>query len=242
MRLVLLHGFTQSSQSWEAVCRHLPELVDAVPIEILTPEVPDGLDFAATAHSVVEAGGAGVYCGYSMGGRLCLRGALDAPGLVRGLVLVSASAGIADEATRAQRAGLDEELAAEARRVGVEEFLRRWLTQPLFSTLDVAADEVARRAAKTSIERLEHQLRVLGQGAHEPMWDRLGELHMPMAMVTGRTDPKYEAIGDDIAAAVPGCVRLRVEGGHALPLEQPKAVASVLVDMVRRVSAHDSAS
>jgi 2-succinyl-6-hydroxy-2,4-cyclohexadiene-1-carboxylate synthase len=238
MRLVMLHGFTQSPAAWDRVRSHLPAVVDAEPVEALAPEVPDRLEFAATARAVVEEGGAGIYCGYSMGGRLCLRGALDRPELVRGLVLISASPGIADDSTRLERARHDAELASEARTVGVEAFLRRWLDQPLFSTLEADAGEVRRRARATSPERLEHQLCVLGQGAQDPLWDRLGELRVPVAVVTGRADRTYEAIGDDMAARIPSATRVHLDGGHSLPLEQPAAVATVLAGVVRRVSAH----
>lgn len=242
MRLVMLHGFTQSPEAWDPVRRHLPAVAGGVSIEALAEEVPDHLDFAATAHAVVEAGGAGIYCGYSMGGRLCLRGALDRPELVRGLVLISASPGIADDAARVERARHDADLAAEARAVGVEAFLRRWLDQPLFSTLETDAAEVSRRARATNLERLGHQLRVLGQGAQEPLWARLGELRMPVAVVTGRADHTYEGIGDAMAVQIPGATRVRLDGGHALPLEQPGVVAKVLVGMVQRVSAQGEAS
>lgn len=242
MRLLMVHGFTQSPAAWDRVRSHLPPVVDAVPLEALAPEVPDGLEFGATARSVVEEGGAGIYCGYSMGGRLCLRGALDRPELVRGLVLISASPGIADDSARRERARHDAGLAAEARAVGVEAFLGRWLDQPLFSTLEADAGEVRRRARATSLERLEHQLCVLGQGAQGPLWDRLGELRMPVAVVSGRADRTYEAIGDAMAARIPGATRVRLDGGHSLPLEQPAAVASELVGMVRRLSAHGAAS
>lgn len=242
MRLVLVHGFTQSPSVWEAVRGQLPLAVSGEPVEVLAPRVPANLGFAATARALVETGGPGVYCGYSMGGRICLRGALDVPDLVRGLVLVSASPGIADDGDRAHRARLDDELADEARSLGVEEFLRRWLAQPLFSTLQAGGDEVAERAAGTTVESLEHQLRVLGQGAQEPLWERLGELRVPVAVVTGRADSKYEAIGDRMAESIPESLRLHVDGGHALVSEQPAAIAEVLVDMLRRASAHESAS
>jgi 2-succinyl-6-hydroxy-2,4-cyclohexadiene-1-carboxylate synthase len=247
MRLVLLHGFTQSPETWVPVWSRLPEAIEGEPVEVLAPQVPDGLDFASTARSVLGTCGPGVYCGYSMGGRLCLRGALDNPGLVRGLVLVSASAGISDDAARARRAQADDELAADVRRLGVEEFVRRWLAQPMFSTLGALGapqggeEEVSRRTAGTSVERLEHQLRVLGQGAQQSMWDRLRELRMPTAVVTGRNDLKYEAIGDAMAASLPACIRMHLDGGHSLPLEQPAAVATVLADMLRLVRAHGSA-
>jgi 2-succinyl-6-hydroxy-2,4-cyclohexadiene-1-carboxylate synthase len=237
MRLVMVHGFSQSPAAWEAVRRHLPAAVDGVGLELAAPEVPDGLDFLATARAIAAAGGPGLYCGYSMGGRLCLAAALEAPAEVLGLVLVSASAGIADPGARARRARRDAELAAEARALGPEAFLERWLAQPLFSTLGAGPGEVRRRARATTVVRLEHQLVALGQGAQEPLWGRLAELRQPVAVVTGRADAAYGAIGDALAASVPGSLRFELDGGHALPLEQPAGVAGVLVDMVRRAAA-----
>ncbi|HUA96560.1 MAG TPA: alpha/beta fold hydrolase [Acidimicrobiales bacterium] len=238
MRLVLVHGFTQSPASWDGVRRHLEGAVEGG-LEVVTPEVPDGLDFAATARAVAEGGGAAVYGGYSMGGRICLRAALERPDLVRGLVLVSASPGLADGDARARRRQRDTELAGEIGRLGVPAFVRRWLAQPLFSTLQAGEDEVDRRAEATTVERLVHQLVVLGQGVQEPLWDRLDELAVPVAVMSGRADAAYDAIGDAMAAAVADCVRVRVEGGHALPLEQPAAVAGALLDVVRRVARHE---
>ena len=242
MRLVLLNGFTQSPAVWDRVRVHLLGGADAGGVEVVTPEVPDGLGFAATAQAVVESAGEAVYCGYSMGGRLCLRGALDRPDLVRGLVLVSATPGIADDAERAARARHDDELASEARTAGVKAFLRRWLAQPLFSTLEAGDDEVARRAQSTNIDRLVHQLRVLGQGRQAPLWDRLHDLDMPVTVVTGRNDLKYDAIGDAMAEMIPRCTRARLHGGHAIPLEQPGALAAALLDAVRRVATHGRTS
>ena len=143
MRAVLVHGFTQSPSAWDAVRGRLAE--GAGPrLDVLAPAVPDDLDFVATADHLARAHGPGVFCGYSMGGRLCLRAALDSPHLVRGLVVVSGSPGIEDDDERAARARADDALAGDVARAGVEAFLRRWLAQPLFATLAGPADEAAR--------------------------------------------------------------------------------------------------
>ena len=60
---------------------------------------------------------ASTLCGYSMGGRLALHVALAAPERIGRLVLVSATAGIEDEADRARRRAADERLAAEIERM-----------------------------------------------------------------------------------------------------------------------------
>ena len=118
-----------------------------------------------------------------MGGRLCLMLALDRPDLIERLVLISASPGIADAGAREARRTEDERLAQEIERDGVEAFLERWLAQPMFETLPRGRDD--RRPASATPRRLAHQLRVLGQGAQEPLWDRLAELAMPVLLVAG---------------------------------------------------------
>jgi 2-succinyl-6-hydroxy-2,4-cyclohexadiene-1-carboxylate synthase len=216
--------------------------VGAEPLETVAPDVPDGLDFPTTAGAIAEACGPGIYCGYSMGGRLCLRIALDFPDLVRGLVLVSASPGIADATARTARASLDDELASRASTIGVEPFIRLWLGGPLFATLEPDAGEVIARARAYSVRRLAHQLRVLGQGAQEPLWERLGELEVRVVIVTGRADEKYDAIGDQVARLLRHARRVRIDGGHSLLLEQPVAMAEVLVHVARDVTGHDRVS
>jgi 2-succinyl-6-hydroxy-2,4-cyclohexadiene-1-carboxylate synthase len=239
--LVLVHGFSQTPAAWDKVRRHLPVSAGGEPIDVVTPHVPDGLDFNATARTIAEACGSGIYVGYSMGGRLCLRIALDLPDLLRGLVLVSSSPGIADDDARTERAVLDGELARQAMDIGAGAFVKRWLENPLFVTLEPDADEVTERARAYSAERLAHQLRVLGQGVQEPLWHRLGEIDVRVAIVTGRADPKYGAIGDQMARCVRFPMRVRIEGGHSLPLEQPEALAAVLLHMVCDAHGHDLA-
>ena len=229
-RVVLVPGFTQTAAAWAPVAAALRSGGhDAVALD-----VPVGLDFVATAAAIGTAGGNGCYVGYSMGGRLCLRLALDRPDLVERLALVSASPGIADSTERDARREHDEELAVDVERRGVEPFLRDWLAQPLFATLDdaLAGATLAERAAAHTATELATMLRTLGSGTQEPVWSRLGELHMPVALVTGRADAKFEALNDAIQAACASTAltRVHLDGGHALPLERPDEVAAVLLD------------
>ncbi|HYV60868.1 MAG TPA: alpha/beta fold hydrolase [Acidimicrobiia bacterium] len=225
MALVLVPGFTQTAAAWDAVAARLPADAGAVPVD-----VPTGLGFVETAAAIGARGGRAVYAGYSMGGRLCLRLALDRPDLVRGLVLLSASPGIADDAERAARREADEKLAREIERVGVDAFLERWLRQPLFSTLpDDAAGLDARRSGNT-VATLTHALRALGPGMQEPLWDRLGDLQPPFVPAAGILDENYVDIAFAMAERVgPGIHPVLIGGaGHAAHLENPEGVASLL--------------
>jgi 2-succinyl-6-hydroxy-2,4-cyclohexadiene-1-carboxylate synthase len=201
-------------------------------------DVPTGLGFAETAAAIGELGGRAVYAGYSMGGRLCLRAALDRPDLVRGLALLSASPGIAGDAERAARRDADEQLARTIEREGVDAFLDRWLRQPLFATLPSDAAALESRRAGNTAATLTHALRALGPGTQEPLWDRLGQLRPPFLPVAGTLDEKYVDIAFDMARRVGHGVHPLLIGGagHAVHLEQPASVADVLRRFVHDVT------
>jgi 2-succinyl-6-hydroxy-2,4-cyclohexadiene-1-carboxylate synthase len=217
-RLVLVPGFTQTASSWDGVVEALHPSID-----VQVVEVPVRKTFVDTARAIGDEGGAAVYCGYSMGGRLCLRLALDRPALVRHLVVVSATPGIEDDGHRTERVASDERWVRSIEDEGIDAFLDRWLAQPLFDGVPASAPGVADRRALTS-EYLVHCLRVLGTGAMEPMWSRLGELAMPVTVVTGVRDAKFTEIG----ARIPGQHIAVAGAGHAVALEAPDALAAVL--------------
>ena len=225
MRMRLVHGFTQTSVSWRKIEDRLPRDWDVQALE-----VPDGLDFVATAATLGVRGGTGTWVGYSMGARLCLRLALDRPELVERLVLLSGSPGIESAAERKTRRDDDELLALEVERNGVPAFVDRWLDQRLFETLPRDAAMVEDRRRGNTVSRLAHQLRALGHGAQDSLWDRLGSLEMPVLLVTGAYDRKYNDIADRMAEAIGDHARREVVGraGHAVHLERPEEVAHLL--------------
>ena len=222
-RVVLVPGFTQTAASWRGVREILDESCEVVALD-----VPQRDTFDATAISIGIQGKRGVYVGYSMGGRIALRLALERPEVVQALVLVSSTAGIADESERAARIEADEALAQSVEHDGVDAFLEKWLAQPLFATVPPDAPGLQERR-RLSDRYLAHCLRVLGAGAMEPMWDRLGELEMPIALVTGRLDAKYEKIAWLMLERFRNdAVHVRLDGGHALPLEQPAVLGGFI--------------
>ncbi len=189
--------------------------------------------FEEAAGLVGEAGGVGVYVGYSLGGRLCLRLALERPDLVRGLVLIGASPGIADPGQREARRDADEALARRIERDGVEVFLDAWLAGPLFSSLPVEAAGRDERLANTA-EGLAYALRRLGTGVQESLWDRLGELRPPVLLVAGERDPKFAGIAREMAAAIGPTARVAVVAGagHAVHLERPAETAALVEEFM----------
>ncbi len=227
MPLWLVPGFTQRASSWDAVVAALPAPTRD---EAHAVDVPLGQPFAEAAHTLGSQHGVGTWCGYSMGGRLALQLALDAPEIVRRLVLVSTTAGIDDEADRAARRADDAALAATIEHDGVDAFLERWLAQPLFASVRSDAPGVADRRLFTAAQ-LAGALRDLGTGEMTPLWDRLGELAIPVLVVHGMHDAKFTAIAHRLAGAIPGARLAAVECGHAIPLERPAELAALLHEL-----------
>jgi len=171
-----------------------------------------------------------VLAGYSMGGRLALHLALAHPRRVRQLVLVGASPGIADPAEREARRLADEQLATEMEGLDIESFARRWAQTPVLAGASV---DVARRVHEDRLRNttagLSRALRGLGPGTLRPVWDRLGELPMPVTLVVGERDAKFQAIAQQMAVALPRAQVLVAPGcGHAVHLEDPGLVARIL--------------
>ena len=229
MRLLLVPGFTQTPSSWDGVRAHLPPDIAGEAIALAVPERPS---FAATVDALAGAGGRGVWCGYSMGGRLALALALAHPDMVTALALVSATPGIEDEHERAARVDADEQLARALERDGTAAFLDRWLAQPLFADVPADAPGVQDRARWRPAE-LAHSLRTLGTGTMPSMWPRLDELKMPVLIVTGDADAKYTEIGDAMQARIANAARARVACGHAVPLVRPAELAARLQDFTK---------
>jgi 2-succinyl-6-hydroxy-2,4-cyclohexadiene-1-carboxylate synthase len=229
--VVLAHGFTQTLASWDPLAARLGARRRVVRVDLPGHggSAAVRVSFAEAAALLGEAGGPAAYVGYSLGGRLCLRLALDRPDLVRALVLVGASPGIADPGERAARRAADEALAAALERDGLERFLEHWLAQPLFATLPPERAGRAARLANTP-EGLAASLRLHGTGAQAPLWERLASLRPPVLLLAGALDGKFAALAERMAAAIGprAQVALIPHAGHAAHLERPEETGMLI--------------
>jgi 2-succinyl-6-hydroxy-2,4-cyclohexadiene-1-carboxylate synthase len=230
-RIVLVHGFTQTRRCWGPVAEDLATDHEVVRVDApghgRSAEILAGL--RGGGRLIADQGGEATYLGYSMGGRYLLHLALANPELVRGLVLLGATAGIDDAAERAARADADRRTAERVRELGVLDFLQQWVAQPMFAGVPAERQYLMERMENT-VDGLESSLLQAGTGSQDPSWDRLHRLEMPVLVLAGEDDEKYatlgrrmqEAIGDNARfATVPGA-------GHAAHLEQPEAFLELL--------------
>ncbi len=243
--LVLLHGFSGSGSDWAEMTPRLRAMGRAVvaidlpghgrtdspaePARYTMPETVRDLDAIAARLGAAEAD----WLGYSMGGRVALHLALAHPARVRSLILESSSAGIEDPLSRGRRRESDEALAERIEERGIEWFADYWGTLPLFETqwelppATLAALRAGRLA--NSPAGLADSLRGMGQGAHDYVGRRLGDLRCDLLLLAGERDLKYAEVARRMADAVAGSRCVIVPGaGHTVHLEAPEAFASAL--------------
>ncbi len=245
--LVLLHGFTHTGASWNRVLSELgAERYRAVAPDIrghgsasgVEPVDLDGVlqDLAAVTPDQF------VLVGYSMGGRIALHAALAMPERVEGLVLIGASPGLAVAAERDERRRADDALAERVERMSIQEFAAEWARTPVLSGLppDVLA-EVHSDRLRSQVLGLAAALRGLGTGALPSLWDRLGDVRMPVLLVVGERDEKFRALAAQMADRLPqGRVEVVAGAGHAVHLEAPGRIAAVLSEVAHPPAAPGS--
>ena len=238
MTTLLLHGFTGSPASFdrlslprrERVLR--PALVGHASNTSVASGFREEVQKLAAYVRSEDAGDLHVI-GYSLGARLALGLALDAPELVRRLTMIGGSAGIEDPERRHARAVADDSMAALLRCQGIPAFLERWLAQPALSGQQ---DLPAPLRADKFVERNSHDpdtlaiaLAALSKGRMPSYWPRLGELAVPTTLIVGEHDANFVTEAHAMAAQIRDATVIIVEGaGHDVVLEKPTELSALL--------------
>jgi 2-succinyl-6-hydroxy-2,4-cyclohexadiene-1-carboxylate synthase len=238
--LVFLHGFGGTRHTWDRLIagldpqRYRPLALD-LPGHGDLSSYNRPITFAACVQEVLAAAPERfALCGYSMGGRIAQQVALAAPERLSRLVLVSTSPGIEDSAERATRRTADRQLAGELERLPFEDFIEGWNAQSLFAEDSTEVGALAREdQLRNDPYALATAMRGIGTGEMGPLWQRLGELTMPVRLLAGDRDAKFVALAERMRARLPAGAQLAlVAGGHRLPLENPSGLARGLSHVV----------
>jgi 2-succinyl-6-hydroxy-2,4-cyclohexadiene-1-carboxylate synthase len=245
--LLLLHGFTRDSRAWQPVLScfdgYRTVRVDLVghgksdsPADSARYSMAHAVEdlLALLHHLDIEQT---ALLGYSLGGRVALHFALEAPQLLWALVLESASPGIDDPMERDARFASDVQLAASIEDGGIEPFVERWQSQPLFASqrlLPTAVlEEQRRQRLETSTLGLANSLRGMGAGAQEYLLPGLHGIDVPTLFLAGALDERYAGLAPRMAAEI-ACAEHQLIGGagHTTHLEQPAAFASCVTSFL----------
>ena len=248
--LIVIHGFTGSGAAmaplverldgWRCIAVDLPGHGRGP-----APPEPSYYSVEAMAASVAAlatgiADGPCHVVGYSMGGRIALALAAAHPHVCRSLTLISATAGMDDQAERARRRQADEALADRIGQHGLEQFVEDWMAAPMWDTLRARLSETEWEASMRQRRScdpvgLANSLRAGGTGSMTPLWDRLGMLNVPTLIVCGELDAKFVALGRQMNDLLPNSELAVMPGvGHAVHLETPDLCADTVADFMHR--------
>jgi 2-succinyl-6-hydroxy-2,4-cyclohexadiene-1-carboxylate synthase len=250
--LLLIHGFTGSSQSWEGFIELLAPGYRIIAIDLPghgKTSSPKNKDWPLPrlADSIVEFIRAlkiqkAIVLGYSMGGRVALHLVLHLPSLIRALVLIGASPGIADAQERQARWEGDCALVAKIRERGIEWFSSFWEQQPIFQSQVRMSEEKREWLRKLRLandaENMAFALEQWSPGRQENLLPLLSEIEIPMLLLAGERDEKYRAVNHEIKkhAIQADAVEITVPAaGHAVHIEQPEATALIINDFLQRI-------
>ena len=194
------------------------------------------LDLVDGALQLGAVGGRAAYLGYSMGARFCLHLALARPELVDRWCSSRARPASRTPTSGASAVRSDGALAdrldpADGDRPGqpVEEFLRRWMANPMFVGVGARGRRVRRAAgqhrAGTGLEPA-----LAGTGTQLPLWGKLERLTMPVLVMTGGDDAKFTRLGRRLVDAIgrPRPLAVVPGAGHAPHLQHPEVVAGLV--------------
>lgn len=257
--VILLHGFSQSADSWDQVapllaCHRTVYALDlvghggsAAPADsfsyALQAQGEALLSFAA--HAAAENGGRRpAVIGYSMGGRIALSSLVGQPEAfsrtVSSLVLESAGLGFATDADRACAADRDAANASRLREQGLKAFMDAWERLPLFASQrrlppNVRSHVRAGRLANDA-EALARTFEHAGQHSMPTRKEVLSALDavcdqgVSVQYLTGSLDRKYCALSEELRCVSDVAVEVVQGSGHNVHLEAP-------ADFVRCVEA-----
>jgi len=233
--MLLLHGFLGAPASWDEVLAALPSHGPAwcpwLPGH--GPAAPGPASFDDAAQEVADALAEGaVLAGYSLGARLALAATLRRPRHARATLLIGGHVGLADPASRAERAALDAQRAAALRTGDLAAFVAAWEALPLFTSQRTLPPALQ---ARQRASRVAHDPQALAWAFDVAGLARMPDLHgavavacQPLCFMTGALDERFGSLAASLVRSPWVRHRIAAGAGHNLLLEAPAAVAESL--------------
>lgn len=244
--LLMLHGFTGSNKTFQESITHLEEHFSIVAPDLLghgKTDSPDEIERYSIERIVEDLVTIIqelkiMQCfvlGYSMGGRVATAFASAHPEMVRGLILVSSSPGLAQKDLQESRVQADNRLADMLESEGIRSFVDYWEKLALFASQEVLSDELKKRIRLERLAQnpngLAMSLRGMGTGKQPSYWNHLADFTVPVLLMTGSLDKKFEKIAQEMQQLLPNSTHVTVQNaGHAVYLEQPNIFLSQLTN------------
>jgi len=162
--------------------------------------------------------------GYSMGGRLALHTALSHPQLFSGVILESTTCGITDPEKANERQKSDFKRSKRIEN-DFESFFADWKTLELFQSPLPQDEKLVKHyhsiQAGQSPKGLSSSLRGFGTSTMPPVCDELERFHLPVLLMAGSADQKYQQINREMSRIFPHAAFQSVKAGHRIHLDNP---------------------
>ena len=243
--IVFLHGFLGAGSDWGeiaaplaedyfCVCPDLPghgaNITRDFDAQLSIPQLALELRALCAALSL----NAPIVVGYSLGGRVALAVAVRHPEIMQALMLESTSAGLDTEAERQARAATDDARAAVLLADGIAAFMRTWYAAPLFESLQMRPQLLAKLQAARMCNDARWMSKVVSElspGRAASVWAELPSVRLRTLLLAGALDVRYTESAQRMAAAMPNAICTVVaDAGHNVHLEQPTAYIQALRD------------
>jgi 2-succinyl-6-hydroxy-2,4-cyclohexadiene-1-carboxylate synthase len=222
-----LHGAVGMAADWRGFAKHLAaagigsravdlwRFLDCCPM----PLTEFGKTLDAEASGEVFRGSGRALLGYSMGGRMALHALLERDHPWQAAVIVSAHPGLETEADRATRRASDTEWATRALTGNWQEFLDAWNSQPVLADAPMR-DQQASGSLVMRRREIARSFVDWSLGAQEPLWDRLGEITVPVLWIAGENDAKFLALAERAVPLIQHAhLAIAPGAGHRVPWE-----------------------
>jgi len=243
--LVLLHGFTGSSQTWKPFIADWQKDLRVITVDLPghgktdAPHVMNMEEACWDLHQLFSHLALDSFhlLGYSMGGRTALSYAMLYPGKIKSLILESASPGLDAEKEREERKEKDESLAVRIEKEGIESFVDFWENIPLFETqkrLPAEKKAVIRKERRTQSKTgLAKSLRTMGTGNQPSWWESLQDAGLSVYLLAGVLDKKFTDINKRMHERMPNSnLKIIADAGHAIHVEQPDIFGKMVKEFI----------
>jgi len=240
--VLLLHGLGSSLLDWEMQVPALAERYTVVTVDLRghgrSGKPPGPYRIATFAGDVAHllrrlALGPAHVVGFSMGGMIGFQLAVDAPSLVRSLVVVNSAPAFVPRTLREHLAVLQRLVALRV--LGVQGFARKIAAMnfPRPDQQPLRGKVAARLGQNDAAAYLAATKAILGWSVAE----RIGTIRCPVLVVTGDQDYTPVAAKEAYAARIPRArVAVVADSRHCTPLDQPEAFNRLLLDFLNELA------
>jgi 2-succinyl-6-hydroxy-2,4-cyclohexadiene-1-carboxylate synthase len=212
---VLLHGFLGSSLDWQQVCEYLPPNRQYIALDLPGHGLASDIRLAPTSgfQQCTQLIAATLkklnisrchLVGYSLGGRIALHYALQAPQQIASLVLESAHSGLATAEQRISRQQTDKLWAQRFSQQPLVQVLHDWYQQAVFSSLnEKQAAALIKVRSDNNGKALAAMLDSTSLARQDNLIAGLAAFNCPCIYITGAQDQKFFSLASQLDKAVP---------------------------------------